>query len=196
MPCSASRTRRGVFVLFALALIAPSAPARAEPAAVTWGARIEVASGGGHQGPWRQNVSRFDYVDDPTVAIDAAGRVAVAWTDQSRKDIFFQLYGPDGKPRLKAPVNVSRSPDVFSWLPRLLFASRDAREIYVLWQEIVFSGGTHGGEIFFARSTDGGRTFGAPINLSNTIAGAGKGRLTRRRWQIVRLDDDFRRCSE
>jgi hypothetical protein len=34
--------------------------------------------------------------------------------------------------------------------------------VYVLWQEIVFSGGSHGGEIFFARSRDGGQTWSAP----------------------------------
>ena len=48
--------------------------------------------------------------------------------------------------------------------------------------------GTHGGEIFFARSTDGGRTFSDPINLSNTIAGDGKGRITRRYWHNGSLD--------
>lgn len=60
--------------------------------------------------------------------------------------------------------------------------------MYALWQEIVFSGGTHGGEIFFARSTDGGQTFSAPLNLSNTPAGAGKGRLTERLWHNGSFD--------
>ncbi|MFQ5955278.1 MAG: sialidase family protein, partial [Kiloniellales bacterium] len=158
------------------------------------------------------NRSDFDFVDDPTVAINDEGFVGIAWADQSRHDIFFQVYGPSprrpaalartrgesgsgraggpaGTKRLAEPVNVSKSPRIFSWLPRLVIGPGDANDAYLLWQEIVFSpGGTHGGEAFFARSTDGGRTFGQPINLSNSIAGDGKGRLTRRFWHNGSLD--------
>jgi hypothetical protein len=63
-----------------------------------------------------------------------------------------------------------------------------ADTLYVLWQEIIFSGGTHGGEAVFARSTDGGRSFDAPINLSRSKAGDGKGRLTAERWHNGSLD--------
>lgn len=85
-------------------------------------------------------------------------------------------------------MNISRSPRIFSWLPRMLLTSTDPTEIYLLWQEIVFSGGSHGGEIFFARSTDGGKTFSSPLNLSNDIAGSGKGRITQRYWDNGSLD--------
>ncbi len=162
--------------------------AAAEPSGVTWGERIEVASGDAYQGPWRMNESEFHYVDDPTVAINEKGVVAVAWVDQSRKDIFFQIYPADGKRRFERPVNISRTPKIFSWLPRMVITSGDPSRVYVLWQEIVFSGGTHGGELFFARSTDGGNTFHDPINLSNSIAGDGKGRLTPRYWHNGSLD--------
>ena len=155
---------------------------------VTWGERIEVASGDAYQGPWRMNESAFHYVDDPTVAINEAGVVAVAWVDQSRKDIFFQIYSPDGERRFEKPVNVSGTPAIFSWLPRMVITSGNPSAVYILWQEIVFSGGTHGGETFFARSTDGGKTFNDPVNLSNSIAGDGKGRLTRRYWHNGSLD--------
>ena len=155
---------------------------------VTWDERIEVASGDAYQGPWRMNESEFHYVDDPAVAIDEEGVVGIVWVDQFRQDIFFQIYEPDGKERFEAPVNVSRSPDIFSWLPRIVFTSGDPGEVYILWQEIVFSGGTHGGEAYFARSTDGGKTFDDPVNLSNSIAGDGKGRLTRRYWHNGSLD--------
>ena len=185
----------GFCVLLAVVLIAVFALGQADPPGVTWGEKIEVASGGGYRGPWRMNESEYDYVDDPTVAINEQGFVAVAWADQSQKDIFFQIYAPDGKKRLKEPVNVSRSPRIFSWLPRMLIedqrvfhTSTDAIEVYILWQEIVFSGGSHGGEIFFVRSTDGGKTFSAPLNLSNDIAGSGKGRITPRYWHNGSLD--------
>ena len=172
----------------AVVLIAVLALGQMDPPGVTWGDKIEVASGGGYQGPWRMNESEFEFVDDPTVAINEQGFVSVAWADQSRKDIFFQMYTPDGKRRLPEPVNVSRSPRIFSWLPRMLITSTDAIEVYVLWQEIVFSGGSHGGEIFFARSADGGKTFSDPLNLSNDIAGSGKGRINPDYWHNGSLD--------
>ncbi len=173
----------------AVGLLGGLALGRAELPGVTWGERIEVARGGGSRGPWRMNESAYDFVDDPTVAINEQGVVAVAWADQARKDIFVQIYAPDGTPRLESPVNVSRSPRIFSWLPRMLITSGDPLEVYVLWQEIVFSpGGSHGGEIFFARSADGGKSFSAPLNLSNDPAGSGKGRLTRDSWDNGSLD--------
>ena len=178
----------GLFALLAVALIAAPAPGQAEPSGVTWGERIEVASGDAYQGPWRMNESEFHYVDDPTVAINEEGVVGVAWADQFRQDIFFQIYAADGEKRFKEPVNVSRTPKIFSWLPRMVTTSGDPSRVYILWQEIVFSGGTHGGEIFFARSTNGGKTFNDPVNLSNSIAGDGKGRLTRRSWHNGSLD--------
>lgn len=175
-------------VLLVVLLVASSAYWQTEMAGVIWSERIEIAAGDAHQGPWRMNRSEFHYVDDPTVAIDEEGSVGVVWADQTRHDLFFQRYSPDGEKRFTNPVGVSRSPDVFSWLPRLVLNDGDSGEVYVLWQEIVFSGGTHGGEIFFARSSDEGETFHRPVNLSNSLAGDGKGRLTRRYWHNGSLD--------
>lgn len=155
---------------------------RLEAMGVTLGGPTLVDSGAGHVGPWRMNRSDWRYVDDPTVALDPEGGALVAWVDQARKDVLFRRYDPDGSPLWETPVDVSRSPEVFSWLPRLALDPGDPDRVYVLWQEIVFSGGTHGGEAFFARSTDGGRSFGAPINLSNTPDGVGKGRSGPDRW--------------
>lgn len=149
-----------------------------------WHTPTEIATGGGTKGPWQQNESRFDYVDDPSVALDTVGNAHVVWVDHRDKDIHFQIYASDGKPTREA-VNISRSPEIFSWLPRIALSGSNT---CVLWQEIVFSGGTHGGEIFFARSTDGGRTFDAPINLSQSIPGDGKGRIDARTWHNGSLD--------
>jgi hypothetical protein len=171
-----SRARLVVLVLVVIAAIALAGPRSASiGSAVAWREPIEVASGAAFRGPWRMNDSVFDFVDDPTVAIDDRGQVGVVWADHSRKDLFFQRYGPDGKAQLHAPVNVSRSPRIFSWLPRLVLPADEPMAVYVLWQEIVFSGGSHGGDIFFARSADGGRSFNGPVNLSNSPAGDGKG---------------------
>ncbi|MCC5794167.1 MAG: exo-alpha-sialidase [Chromatiales bacterium] len=131
------------------------------------------------------NESDFRYVDDPSVAADDA--IAVAWVDQARKDVMLTVFEADGTPRFSdGPVNVSRSPEAFSWLPRVVFGDDGA--VYVLWQEILFTGGSHGGEILFAHSEDGGRTFGDPVNLSRSTAGAGKGRLTAEHWHNGSLD--------
>ncbi len=175
-------------VLLAAALCALPVSSRGDLSPVTWGERIEVARGKAFRGPWLMNESVWHFVDDPTVAVTDQGNVGVAWADHSLKDILFQVYAADGRARFAEPVNISRSPGTFSWLPRLIMTSGQPEEVYVLWQEIIFSGGTHGGEILFARSADGGKTFNEPLNLSNTPAGAGKGRLTERIWFNGNLD--------
>src|SRR5690606_37111658 len=167
------------------ALVGCRAEGASPKLAVAWQPPIELAEGGGTRGPWQQNDSDFDYVDDPSVALAADGSAAVVWVDHRDKDVHFQIIEPDGTPRLSRAVNVSRTPEVFSWLPRIVVSGRD---VFVLWQEIVFSGGSHGGEMFFARSSDGGATFGEPINLSRSIGGDGKGRFTKERWQNGSFD--------
>jgi hypothetical protein len=108
--------------------------------------------------------------------------------EQRLKDVFFQRYGPQGQPRLPGPVNVSRNPRTFSWLPRVAVTDDDPAAVFVLWQEIIFSGGSHGGDVLFARSSDGGSSFAQPLNLSDDVAGSGKGRLTPDRWHNGSLD--------
>lgn len=167
------------------AALAAASTQAAEP--LSWHGTTEVAAGRAERGPWRMNESRFDYVDDPSVALDDRGEAAVVWVDQARKDVFFQRFSATGAKRGE-PVNVSRSPAVFSWLPRVALSPRDAGKVFVLWQEIIFSGGSHGGDILFARSEDGGKTFSRPLNLSNSIAGDGKGRISRDFWHNGSLD--------
>jgi hypothetical protein len=171
-----------IALVLAAVLWAMPLSGRAEPSRISWAGGIDVAQGKAVRGPWQMNESVWHFVDDPSPAITENGHVGVAWVDHARQDVLFQVYGPDDRPRFPEPVNVSRSPGIFSWLPRVIMSSDEPEQVFVLWQEIIFSGGTHGGEILFARSTDGGRTFGKPLNLSNTIAGAGKGRLTESIW--------------
>ena len=178
-------SRYPLFPLLVMGMVAMLGTANRGCAAtlpVHWEEPLVIDSGEAYRGPWRMNESEFLFVDDPTVFVNDDNVIAVAWGDLARKDILLQIYENDGTPRFGEPVNVSRSPDIFSWLSKMVITPGDADQVFVLWQEIVFSGGHHGGEIFFARSGDGGRTFTAPVNLSNTRAGAGKGRLTARRW--------------
>jgi len=183
----------GIVLIAAVVTLLTAGPERADPrtydpVVVAWEEPIEVATGEGHRGPWRMNDSDFRYVDDPAVALNDQGEVAIVWADQARQDLYFQRYADDGRPRFSDPVNVSRSGDTFSWLPRVIMAAGDEPEVFVLWQEIIFAGGSHGGEILFAASDDGGRSFSEPINLSRSPAGAGKGRIDRRRWHNGSLD--------
>jgi hypothetical protein len=146
-------------------------------AGLIWHPSVEIATGRAERGPWQQNESRYDYVDDPTVAVDERGNVALAWVDQKRKDIFFGRQGD--------AVNVSRSPQTLSWLPRMVSSGGN---VFLLWQEIIFSGGSHGGEMLFARSSDGGKTFSEPLNLSSSVAGDGKGRIDKDLWHNGSFD--------
>ncbi|HEU0034942.1 MAG TPA: sialidase family protein [Kofleriaceae bacterium] len=166
---------------------APQATAPSTPG-VEWSSPIELARGGGERGPWQQNDSRYDYVDDPTVALRGDGATIVAWVDHRAKDLFVQTYRADGRPE-RAPINVSRSPATFSWLPRLAISPRDPEHLFLVWQEIVFTGGSHGGDIYFARSRDGGATWSPPLDLSRaSLHGDGKARITKSIWHNGSLD--------
>lgn len=173
--------------LLVVAVLLACVPVRSAPDmdSVAWLPVQEVASGGGAKGPWRQNDSQYDYVDDGTLAFLPGGGLAVAWVDQRRKEVLLQVLGADGRARA-APVDVSRSPATFSWMPRIAAGGPDT--LHVLWQEIIFSGGSHGGEILYARSLDGGRSFSEPANLSRSRGGDGKGRLDRDTWSNGSLD--------
>ena len=167
--------------LGAVAAIAAAVFARPDAGPLTWHGSTAVAAGRAEQGPWRQNESRYDYVDDPAVAIDGRGGIAVAWVDQQRKAVLLQRLA-DGRQQLPQAVDVSRQPHTFSWLPRLAFAPDAPDRLFVLWQEIIFSGGSHGGEMMLARSEDGGRSFAPALNLSRSSGGDGKGRINREVW--------------
>lgn len=178
-----------ILLCAALTVVGPKG-AQADAGESIWAGveRVRVASGDAHRGAWRMNESDFDYIDDATVVIADDGHIGVAWADLARQDVYLQMYTSGGQPRFAEPVNVSSHPGTFSWLPKLAISAGPEHLVFALWQEIVFSGGSHGGEIFFARSTDGGATFSEPVNLSNTTAGAGKGRLTAERWDNGSLD--------
>ncbi|MCP1727236.1 hypothetical protein J2T60_001201 [Natronospira proteinivora] len=185
--CLAGRILVAIAAMVAVMLAAFSVHAES-PSAVEWHAPIEVDSGDAHQGSWRMNRSDFRYVDDPAVAVNDDGITAVVWARQSRQDLYLQLFDEQGEALLDSPTNISRSSDTFSWLPRVVLGEGESPAVHVLWQEIVFSGGSHGGEIFYARSQNGGAEFSEPQNLSQIEAGAGKGRLDRDTWQNGSLD--------
>jgi hypothetical protein len=146
-----------------------------------WQPPVELVTGAGERGPWQQNESRYDFVDDPAIALADGGTLVLAWVDQKRKAVLVQRRDASGAAQGPA-VDVDRQPATFSWIPRVVTAPDDPRAVYVLWQEIIFSGGSHGGEMMIARSADGGRSFSPPVNLSNSVPGDGKGRINPNYW--------------
>lgn len=153
--------------------------ARVNDEAVRWAEPVELARGAGLRGPWQQNDSRYDFVDDPAVVFRPDGSLVVAWVDQARKAVVVRRLHADGRPASE-PQLLSGEPDAFSWMPRIACGADGT--VYVLWQEIVFSGGSHGGEMLLARPVDGAGGFGAPLNLSASRGGDGKGRITPEYW--------------
>lgn len=180
------RPRNNVFLALicacALASTRAFAQPNAPPESVVWLGSTTVDTGGGERGPWQQNDSRYIFVDDPGVALDVRGEAVLAWVDQASKSVLLQRFGSDGSARFGQAVQVSRSPEVFSWLPKVAIRPGASQQVAVLWQDIIFSGGSHGGDIMFARSQDGGASFSEPLNLSDSVSGAGKGRITRDNW--------------
>lgn len=184
---SQSKAVAGWLVAAGIALATPL-PTVAQSELV-WSDAVEVAQGEAFRGPWRMNDSDFRYVDDPSIHLSETGYAGVVWVDQEEQEVFFQLFDSDLAESGDA-INVSNTPGIFSWLPRVLMVTKEdaPEEVHVLWQEIVFSGGSHGGEIFYARSMNGGQTFEPALNLSNSPNGAGKGRLSERYWHNGSLD--------
>ncbi len=154
---------------------------------VIWRSPVVVATGDAERGPWRMNESEFHYVDDPAVAAGQDGETLFVWVDNRAQTIYFQRFDAEGEALLGEPVAVLDSPDVFSWLPRIV-TSDGGNTILVAWEEILFTGGSHGGEILVARSEDGGQSFAEPVNVSWTTGGAGKGRQSESRWDNGSLD--------
>jgi hypothetical protein len=112
-----------------------------------------------------KNVSNnSDYSFTPQVAVDAAGNIYTVWEDDtaSNSNILFSR-STDGGATFSAPRNLSNSSG-WSFDPRLLVDSQGG--INVVW--VCDAPGNH--DIFFSRSTDGGGSFSAPLNLSNDAA--------------------------
>lgn len=154
---------------------------------IEWEEDRVITKGRGIKGPWEQNESNYQYVDDPSVAVSGE-KILVGWVNQTKQDVFFQRLSPGSMEPISGPINISNNSETFSWLPRIAVSPDDPDHIYILWQEIIFSGGSHGGEALMAHSSDGGKTFSEPINLSKSKSGDGKGRITQEIWDNGSID--------
>ncbi len=98
----------------------------------------------------------------PQIALDAGGNINVVWEENTgnNTDIFF-THSSNGGLNFSAPLPISKDPDSSSnaWL-----TVDSSGNINVAWEDTTVGNG----DIFFARSVDGGTTFSpTPQNLSN-----------------------------
>lgn len=115
---------------------------------VTWSAAANVSNSAG-----------TSYV--PAIAVDSSNNVHVVWFDDmlGNFDIFYSN-STDGGTTWSPAVDVSNTGD-FSGGPRIAIDSN--RSLHVVWLDA--TPGNY--EIFYSKSTDGGTTWSAAVNLSN-----------------------------
>lgn len=151
------------FMALALLLAAsPLAPALA--ASLLWHGSTTIAEGRGERGPWQQNNSRYDYVDDPTVALNDQGDIVFARSEDGGATFsppmnLSNSVGGDGKGRIIREIWHNGSLDLIAGPGGALYAA---------WTE-------YEGALWFARSLDGGYRFSLPQRL----AGGGKAKPVR-----------------
>jgi hypothetical protein len=103
---------------------------------------------------------------DPAIAISPDGTFHVVWVDTNQEgeapDIWYAQSTDKGATWSKAK-NVSRTPGVSS---QPAIACGPKGEIYVCWVDTAAADALP--DIFFCASTDGGKTFGDPVDASET----------------------------
>ncbi len=112
----------------------------------------------------------------PQMAVNGNNVYAV-WMDDSSGnfDIFFSK-SSDGGQTFATPVDISRT-KLDSGYPQLAVS---ANNVYIVWTEIVTDKNY---EIFFAKSTDGGKTFDQPLDISNNPGASG--------WPKIAVDGNI-----
>lgn len=109
--------------------------------------------------------------ESPIIGVDAAGRLIVAYLRNDltnprdvRQDVALSI-STDGGRTFGAPLNVTRLTTRFRAI-EVAMAVEPGGAIHLAWTQFDLSSGFE--DVFFARSTDGGRSFSPPRNLSNT----------------------------
>jgi BNR repeat-like domain len=97
----------------------------------------------------------------PLTAVDSKGGINIVWTDYTPGyyAVFFSR-SSDGGATFSAPQNLSNAPAGSSG-PQIAVDSSD--NINVIWSD--YTPGYYA-DVFFSRSTDGGSTFSAPVQVS------------------------------
>ena len=97
-------------------------------------------------------------VHPPSIAIDRNGRIYAAWSVIQGEP--YTAYSDDGGESFGEPIQAADTkPSLYASI-----AVDAAGGLYLVWTE----GSSGSTEVLFARSTDGGKTFSAPLNISNS----------------------------
>ncbi|RMG56236.1 MAG: exo-alpha-sialidase [Acidobacteria bacterium] len=105
----------------------------------------------------------------PALAVDGDGNIYASWTQSDLssgsllEDVYFRR-STDGGESFSEAVNVSQVPDSNIRAFSSSIAVDDEGNINLLWTQLDFNGFSE--NIFLSRSTDGGETFSAAVNLT------------------------------
>jgi len=117
------------------------------------------------------------------IALDNAGNILIVASDiKARGEIVF-FKSTDGGATFSAPINISNNPG-WSLQPVIATTQTGPAKIYVVWLDET----PKNPDIFFSSSSDGGKTFTAPINISNNSGSSGRAQLA---FGEQVLDDNF-----
>lgn len=100
---------------------------------------------------------------DIQINIDSQNNVYISWRTQSQNDEVFVKKSTDGGKTFSKEVNISNSPqDSYNY--DITIESKG--KLYAVWYE---EGVAPAGEILLKKSTDGGNTFGNPIQIAQLV---------------------------
>lgn len=105
----------------------------------------------------------------PDMAVDGLGNIHVVSGALSTGEIFY-THSIDGGSTFSTPMNISNTPDVGSFFPRIAAAGS---QVGIVWHDTIETGDIFQpaqGEIQFVFSADSGATFSSPVNLSNSTS--------------------------
>lgn len=101
--------------------------------------------------------------------------VYITWTDETpgNQDIFFRK-STDGGATFGSAQQLTSTPGQSCCSSIAVAQVGGNTHVYIAYQEMPLGGTSLDSEVFLLRSTDDGATFGAPVNISNTL-GSGSG---------------------
>ena len=128
---------------------------------------VAKSTDGGNTFTLPVNVSNNAAPSGAPQIIASGNNVYVSWMDKTtgNYDIFVAKSSNAGS-TFGTPVNVSKTPKDSGY--QQMTAS--GNDIYVVWTETIADKNY---DVYFAKSTDGGMTFGAPVNISNNVGASG-----------------------